>query len=239
MVQIPRSRGVNSVINTTPTLARKGRTGKSQAIGAVADTIVSASNVIETIRVNQETTMASNAYMKDALAIEQEANDNQDLSVEKQSEFKQRISDARTNASRMIKQPLARENFSLQAEGKGNILNSKVQGMFGAKLLDQDRGFMEENLDIYKENFIGAGNDKDRKAIMAEATGLLDAKALAGVIDREDASKRKLKIKEEWMKDDVSSDIVTHADGALEELNKGKKGIYPDLKDTDRQELIV
>jgi len=239
LVQIPRARGSQSVIRTTPTLARKGRTGKSKTAGIIGETIVNVAEMLEKVRVNEETSRANNNFMRSMLDVEREANENTDVSPEKQQEFKQRITDARVESARFIKQPLARETFTARAKGKQNILNSKVQGIFGKKIIDQDRANVQENLDLLKESFITASNSKQRTSLMKEASTLLDSRAQAGTISFELASIRKLQIKDEWAIEDVESDIIANADVSLEELNKGKKGLYPTLKTTDRQALVT
>lgn len=224
--------GENRVVKSQPGF----NTG--DILSATGQSLSEAGNMIEKAYSLAEKTKAQNILSVKLADIQARANNDPDFSPDTQRKYHEEIDASLREASQGISLQANKDLFLSEAKHDAEIAKIKVNGDILKKAIDQGKA----NLLVYENDlqnqYINSNSPGERQVAVTKYEQKIDEAVAAGYITTEDAVKAKLNRASKWGEAQVERDISIDPKSTLEELQKGKEGVYIDLPETKRTELI-
>lgn len=235
MAQIPRIMPrERTITGETP-----GRTIKPNVTGDVisilGQTAQEVGNKIAIANASAERTRAQNARDSRLLELQNEADNDSDLSAARQKYYDGEIRKASSEAGKLISIPSERSSFQLESESKSQISKARIQGVFGKKIIAQGKADLDIYLSNKRDEFIRAQSAGEKQMAIIERDQKIREATRAGYIAPDDAALLTERMRREWAEGQVAYDIATAPQLAEQMLNAKK---YPDISEEKRVEFL-
>lgn len=182
-----------------------------------------------------EKTKAQNERDTRMAQIYQQAEQDQDISEERQRYYEEEISKIARDSSRHIKLPREKGLFELETKGASDIAKIRVGNSFIKKRANQGIVEAETYVNNKKNDFILAKTPSEKQKAIVERDIKIQELVKSGYIDPADATKQIEELNKNWAVSQVNYDIATNPEMAASLL---EKKVYPNIDEEDRVKLL-
>lgn len=209
----------------------------NQAIGQLGVTIGDVAQKIIKVKAEQEHDKAVISSSQMLAQIETEAAQDSDFN-NIESKYSKRINDIRENVLKGISSPLAKQSFSKDFELKSTYAYHDIMNGARKRFLDYDKDLMTQRVNETKESYYSATTPQEKQLARDEIASVISRRAENGVLNKAEAALLYQKEISGLDEGQAEHDILGNPVGALTELQKGQEGVYKNLTQEKRDELI-
>ena len=208
----------------------KGIQDLSEGIGALGEHF-------EKLQDDAETTRASIDATKQYYDIYQKALSDPDVfgAYDRAEESSQKMIE---NVSKGISSADARSRFQNEFSAQTAVKLTSLNNALKSKQIDYDTILMGQDIDGQSHAYFSAVNPEEKQMHLDNIDKTIDNRVNKGTISAAKGLELKYSTKEQLRLNQPIFDAELHGEGTLKELLKGKNGMYKDLYDDERAELI-
>lgn len=233
MPRIPPS--LRRTTSQSPSALQRTIGASGQITEAIGETLQNAAEMFKRAALVAEKTKAQNERDKQLNDIQLRAANDPDISEERRRVYDDEIDNAILSSSESITIPEDRSLFELDSKSRGDILKSRLNGMFMKKTVEAGKASLDIYLTNKKDEFISADSVGAKNTALLERDSKIQEMLNSGFLTPAEAIELNQSQNKDWSKSQVEYDISTNPQLAKDLLDQKA---YPGITEPERIEFL-